>query len=365
MHFSIVSSGISSVASFFVSTVRQSAHRTVQRTLLLVLLLSALVGLSACVTAIPIEDQAATGPVATRDSRLVDIADVNLPTPAPVIVPDVSARIITEGSRANIRSGPSLDAPIVAKANPGDEFDVVGVSSDGEWWQICCVRGPADGEGEATETAWLATVVVAVEGNTEAVPAIEPLFPEQLTAQWHVNWACGSERCGVPECDATITATSNEEGNQQWLQVEHEVEWADGCFESDTWTFEVDRFTGRERSGEYLDNFLYNYWLGMQPGPATDVYTLGNGRQVAVWCSGPQEFELPEENGWTTVYEGSTCHDVRTGELVTLNYTKRWLYTGSFEGQNYERAYFGDYETLEQYLLDTNAQLSYVEQAAQ
>lgn len=344
------------------STVRQAPQRIiVQRTLLFSFLLITLTGLSACVTAIPVENQAAENPAVATDSRLVDIADVDLPTPEPVIVPDVKARVITEGSRANIRSGPSLDAPIVAKANPGDVFDIVGAGSDGEWWQICCVRGPADEDGEATESAWLATVVVAVDGNAEAVPIVEPLFPEDLSAQWHVEWECGSERCGVPQCDATITAAATDQGDQQWLEVEHEVEWTDNCFETDSWVFEVDRYTGQERSGAFVDNFLYNYWLGMQPGPVTNVYTFDDGRQVAVWCSGPQEFELPEADGWTTVYEGSTCHDVRTGELVTLNYTKRWLYTGSFDGQNYERAYFGDFETLEQYLTDTNAQLSFVE----
>lgn len=362
MHFSTVSSvalsGLSSAASWVTSSARRT---TVQRSLLYGLLLASLVGLSACVTAIPVENQAAEPSAAVADGRLVDIADVDLPTPEPVIVPDVSARVITEGSRANVRSGPSLDAPIVAKANPGDDFSVVGVSSDGEWWQICCVRGPADDDGEATESAWLATVVVEVDGNADAVPAVAPLFPEELTAQWHVNWECGSERCEVPQCDATITAAATEEGDQQWLEVEHSVEWADDCFDADSWVFEVDRYTGRERSGTFVDNFLYNYWLGVQPGPVTNVYTLDDGRQVAVWCSGPQEFELPESDGWTTVYEGSTCHDVRTGELVTLNYTKRWLYTGSFDGQNYERAYFGDFETLEQYLIDSNAELSFVE----
>ena len=83
------------------------------------------------------------------------------------------------------------------------------------------------------------------------------------------------------------------------------------CFDEDSWVFEVDRYTAKERSGEFIDNFLYNYWLGVQPGPATDVYTLDDGRKVAVWCSGPHELELEEGSGWTTVYVGNTCHDVR------------------------------------------------------
>jgi hypothetical protein len=111
-----------------------------------------------------------------------------------------------------------------------------------------------------------------------------------------------------------------------------------------------------------VDNFLYNYWLGVQPGPATDVYTLDDGRKIAVWCSGPHELEQEEGSGWTTVYVGNTCHDVETGQLVTVSYTKRWLFSGEYDGQNYERAYFGDYEVLDQYLLGSNLGLAFVEE---
>ena len=47
--------------------------------------------------------------------------------------------------------------------------------------------------------------------------------------------------------------------------------------------------------------------------------------------------------------------------LVYLSYNKRWLFTGEYEGESYERAYFGDYETLEQKLVETTAQLLFVE----
>lgn len=317
--------------------------------------------LTACATTVPAPENS-TETSESSDDRLSDIGDVALPTPDPLIVPDVSAVVVTEGSRANIRSGPSLDAPIVAKANPGDTFEITGVSSDGEWWQVCCVPGPADEEeGEASETAWLADVVIAAEGNAEAVPEVTPILSEDLASTWQVDWTCGSERCDVKECSATIDAEVTDSGNQQWLELEHSVAWEDGCFEEDSWSFEVDRYTARERSGEFVDNFLYNYWLGVQPGPPTNIYTLESGERIAVWCSGPQEFELPESGGWTTVYEGRTCHDVRTGEMITLSYTKRWLFTGEYEGQSYERAYFGDYESLEQHLVDTSVNLANIE----
>lgn len=325
----------------------------------LVVVLSALL-LSACVTAVPVAESASR-PTPVPGQHISDIANYTLPTPEPVIVPDVSAEVITEDARANIRSGPALDAPIVAKANPGDIFQVTGRSDDGEWWQICCVAGPADEGDEATEKAWLSSVVVELDGNADAIPVVDPLLPTELTADWKVDWSCGSERCEIKECTGTITATVTSGNTEQWLQVEHNVAWADGCFEEDSWVFEVDRFSGQERSGAFVDDFRYNYWLGSQPGPATNIFTFDDGRQVAVWCGSEQEFDVPVGDGWTNAVQGYTCHDVRTGEMLYISYTTRWLYTGSYEGQNYERAYFGDYETLEQYLVDTNAELSYLE----
>ena len=48
---------------------------------------------------------------------------------------------------------------------------------------------------------------------------------------------------------------------------------------------------------------------------------------------------------------------------MLLNYTKRWLFTGEFDGNTYDRAYFGDSEALQQTLDDTNLELLLVEQA--
>ena len=166
--------------------------------------------LSACVAAVPTADDAA-GVQPPSDERLSDISSVDLPASEPVIVPDVTARIITEGSRANIRSGPALDAPILAKAIPGDTFEILGRSEDDEWWLICCVRGPGDAAGVATESAWLASVVVSTEGNVDAVPVVEPVLADDVAASWEVVWKCGSERCEVKQCAAQVEAKANED----------------------------------------------------------------------------------------------------------------------------------------------------------
>ena len=91
------------------------------------------------------------------------------------------------------------------------------------------------------------------------------------------------------------------------------------------------------------------------------VLPLEGGEGVEVFCSGPHTVEIEEGAGWTTVYQGNTCHDVNTGMLVYMNYVKRWLYTGDYDGKTYTRAFFGDTETLEQRLVEANTSLARVE----
>jgi hypothetical protein len=263
----------------------------------------------------------------------------------------------TVGSRANIRTGPGLSFDIVAKGNPGESFEAVGQNEAGDWWQICCFPAGDDDD----RTAWVAAAVVTPGGSAQEAAVTGALINGDIESEWAVDWECGSERCAVNECMATVTAQSAGSSSQEWLQIEHEVTWDDTCFSTDSWTFEIDQYTGLERTGDFADNFLYSYWLGEEPGEATDVYNVGDSRFVAVHCSGPYDIEIEEGDGWTTVYEGSTCHDVKTGMIVLLTYTKRWLFTGEFEGESYERAYFGDIETLEQKLVDTNGNLFFME----
>jgi hypothetical protein len=239
---------------------------------------------------------------------------------------------------------------------------VVGKNEAGDWWQVCCISGDGDAADEATTLAWLSEIVVEIEGDPDDVPVIQAIFPEDLEAEWDVAWHCGSERCEIQDCNATVTAVVEDVVNQQWLQIDHNVTWDETCFSTDEWVFEVNRYTGQERSGGEEESFLYRYWVGPQPGEVTDIFTMPDGRKVAAWCSGPHEVEVDAGDGWTTVYEGYTCHDVRTGMLLSLAYEKRWLFTGEFEGEEYERAYFGDFEELEQSLVDTTTELLFVEE---
>ncbi len=296
------------------------------------------------------------------------IDDLNgyvLPIPTPTVEPDLTVIVDTGGARANIRSGPGTNFPIIGKGNNGEAYEVLATSEDNSWWQICCITIGADGlpfvaADDEDSSGWVADSVVRPAGEAEGISVSRPIFQGDLSADWEVEWECGSERCEVNQCGAIVQARINRAAAQQLLPIDHEVVWDDACFDSDSWVFEVNQFTGRERTGEYEDNFLYSYWLGREPGEANGVYRLDNGNAVAVYCSGPHEVEIEEGGGWTSVYEGNTCHDVRTGMLVYLTYNKRWLFTGEYEGETYERAYFGDFETLEQKLVESNAELLFV-----
>jgi len=303
-------------------------------------------------------------------SLISDINDFDIPPDTQQVnEPETSAVlsviINTTNARANIRGEPSLNSPVTAKGEPGAVYQVISKSADDTWWQICCIPGPNDAEGAATEYAWISDSVVEVADYEDSVvldtATLYPLFTENMDSRWSVDWICGSDRCEVNQCEANVYARVYDYPNQSWLPVEHRVIWDETCFSEDSWVFEIDQYNGSERTGQYNQNFLYSYWIGKDPGTPNGVYSLDDGRNMAVWCSGPYTVEIDEGDGWTTVYEGETCHEVKTGMLVLLDYTKRWLFTGEFDGEAYERAYFGDSEQLTQYLTYTNADLLLVQ----
>lgn len=286
-----------------------------------------------------------------------------LPTPTPTPEGDTPLRVtIVSQIRANIRSGPSTSFEIIGKANPGLTFDVIGQSEDGRWYQIAPNIPGID--GQPLESGWVAAELARVAGEGE-VPVVAnistgPLLEPDLAVKWAVHWQCESERCQLKECNAEVSASVNRQPSGGFLPIEHTVVWDDACFSTDAWTFEVNQMTGEERTGEAEQNFLYGYWLGANPGQAIGVFPLNEREGVQVFCSGLHTVEIEEGGGWTTVYQGNTCHDVRTGMLVYLNYIKRWLYTGDYDGKTYNRAFFGDIERLEQRLIEANTPLARV-----
>lgn len=283
------------------------------------------------------------------------------PTQEPAVddTETISATVTVKNRSVNVRSGPGLDFSVVFGASQGQVFQALGLSEDEAWWQICCIPGPNDNQENPTQKAWISNRVVDVSEEAAALGVLRPLFPEDLTAVWDVSYQCGSDRCVVTECMAQVSATVRNARDPRWLEIDRNVTWDLGCGEDSTWLHQIDKSDGMERYPNSTGLFLFNYWVGAKPGVVNSQYSLGDS-MVESWCSDEQSAEVEEEGGWASAYNGITCYDVRTGMLVAMKYTKRWLFTGEFDGEEYERAYFGDFEIYEVALKETNVELEIV-----
>lgn len=80
-------------------------------------------------------------------------------TPTPLPPPE--ARIAVE--EANIRSGPGPTFERIGQAQQGQVFSIVGVNSEGSWWQICCLDGGLSG--------WVMGSLISISGDTDGLTA--------------------------------------------------------------------------------------------------------------------------------------------------------------------------------------------------
>jgi uncharacterized protein YgiM (DUF1202 family) len=100
------------------------------------------------------------------------------PTLAPSATPTVpvnlaSALVIVE--RANVRGGPGPDYEVVGVVMQDEQYEIIGRTNAGDWWQICCVAGNQPGWlfGELVTTSGdllLVPVVLAPPADTTATP---------------------------------------------------------------------------------------------------------------------------------------------------------------------------------------------------
>ena len=124
--------------------------------------------------ALPTEDLTLTVVAPTAEPTLVadgpaPTATVTTATPndSPARNSDTATttgRIVTDGSRLNVRSGPGTDYSIIAKVASGQSVQIMGRSADGAWSQIALPDQPA-------ELGWVASRFIA--GNSTAAPRAE------------------------------------------------------------------------------------------------------------------------------------------------------------------------------------------------
>ncbi len=260
--------------------------------------------------------------------------------------PAVVATVTAGRQTINVRGGPGLQFDIVGTLPSGQALGVIGTNTKRDWWQVCCVND---------RPGWISDGVVTFEGQRQAVPVMPPLMPDQLKASWALHWRCYGQGCTQPECLGQSTAQTGKIVDERWLEVKREATWPDKCGQPENWLSEVDRYSGKEP--ELTGGPLFYIWMGSSPGPESRSVDL-LGRKLSLWCTGARTREVDGGQGWTFAYEGEACYDRAAGVLVTLQYTKRWLFTGSFQGNTYNKEYLGTYEAYQQILTDTNVPLS-------
>ncbi len=269
-------------------------------------------------------------------------------TPIPTPQPEAFVRV-TGNVRVNVRSGPGLAWEPFTTIPPGQDFRIIGTNEARSWWRICCV--------DSDKTGWVSGQVVTAYGELDVIPVIPPALPEDLSTTWRIRWECYSPGCKFEACEGQSVAKVRKVLNERWLEIERKATWEGQCGEPSTWIVQVDRYSGEERTlpgGEPLFRF-FEGWANL--GEANNVF-VRDEEKIPVWCTTPRSREEEQGDGWTVIFEGEACYDLRSGMLLTISYTKRWLFTGTFEGKQYERQYFGDYEVYKQTLKETNVTLS-------
>jgi hypothetical protein len=241
-----------------------------------------------------------------------------------------------------------VEFEVLRTATRGQAFAVTGSNADQTWWQICCVDG---------QRGWVSDSVVTLQGDRQNVPVSPPLVPDDLRASWAIRWECHAEGCVQEQCLGDAQAEALRVRTPRWLEVKRIATWQNECGKKEDWLVQVDRYTGKEMRLPSATAPLFYIWEGAEPGPENRRIEL-LGRTLSLWCTETRTREVRQTQEWTVLYEGRACYDRASGILVTLEYTKRWLFSGTIEGQTYERQYFGDYEVYQQILTETNMPLS-------
>jgi SH3-like domain-containing protein len=267
--------------------------------------------------------------------------------PTPTATPPPAGSVVVTSAQANLRGGPGMAFNVVTTARQGDVLDVYGSDAAQNWWRVCCVDG---------KPGWVSRTIVRFQGDAQAVPVAGPLLPDDLEASWAMRWECHGRGCKQEVCIGQSEAAALRALDDRWLEVQREATWEDECGEPEEWLTQVDRYSGRERQ-RTANAPLFNIWEGANPGPANRSADLA-GSTLALWCTDTRTQEVAQSSGWTAAFEGQACYDVESGVLALMQYVKRWLFTGTVDGQSFDNQYFGDYELIQQVLLDTNVPLS-------
>jgi len=117
------------------------------------------------------------------------------PTPTPRA--QTAAEALINVRVANVRTGPGTAYTRIGQVYGEEIYDIVGRSTSGTWWQICCPR---------SQTLWVYGELVDATGNTASVPVVQTApvatpvprpTPVQIT-EWRGEYFANPELAGNP-----------------------------------------------------------------------------------------------------------------------------------------------------------------------
>lgn len=134
-------------------------------------------------------EQSGIAPGALSGNNLLNLTNIGGAVPINSV-----SRVVIAGPFVNVREGPGLTYGILTQVTSGQQFQVLGRSSDGGWWQICCINSavgwvtgqyalPVDLVGQPLATATpVANALASLPPTATPVPPTAAPLPPTPTA---------------------------------------------------------------------------------------------------------------------------------------------------------------------------------------
>jgi len=219
--------------------------------------------------------QPATSPQAFTTPTLVTIETLlarATPTRLPVVTSTPRRALASSLSDAvNCRFGPSTAYAVVGGLAVGGQAEIVGKSSDLTWLQV---RNPSD----PSTLCWLATAVVEIEGNIDALPVASPPLAQVTDIEVRVNPAAMNVSCSAFPQYAVVNADIVVNGPTT-------VEWRWETSEGEAFTVEPLLFLEAGSQGVFISyriNTAKDYWIQVHILSPNDTTGQANFKATCV-----------------------------------------------------------------------------------
>lgn len=173
---------------------------------------------------LPIYDEATasipseSAPVAEDTPPPTEPATTETPTTTTILT-----GIVASGDdRLNVRSGPSIDYPIIAKALPGESYPVVGRTADGAWLQIDRSATNSD----EPDVGWVSAAYLEVAGDLLLLPVITTDSPPAATTPTVSTQTAAPTGAAVSDISGTLVIESSPGGMLYGYSLQSGALWS-------------------------------------------------------------------------------------------------------------------------------------------